>query len=319
MHDTRPGQRPLLTMFAVVVAGLLLAAHAKALSQEPAKDPAHYRTSVVILGAGTPKADPERSGPAIAVVVGERSFIFDAGPGIVRRAQAAADRGNPALAMNRLDTLFITHLHSDHTLGLPDFIFSPWVLGRERNPRIYGPPGTARMVDHITAAWSEDIAMRRSGLQAAKALGFAAEVTEIAPGLVFEEDGVRIEAILARHGKWVAAFSYRVTTPDKIVVISGDTGFSPELAEFAKSADILLHEVFSSSTVDRSRNDADYHRSFHTSTEEVAEIARRAQPKLLVLYHQLFWGASDAELIQQVRSAGYDGAIVSARDLDVYS
>ena len=319
MHNALLAQIPFRATLALFVAVLLLALPGQALTQEPAQAASRYSTSVVILGTGTPKADPDRSGPAIAVVVGERSFIFDAGPGIVRRAQAAADRGNPALAMSRLDTLFLTHLHSDHTLGLPDFIFSPWVLGRERNPRIYGPPGTAKMVDHITAAWSEDIAMRRSGLQAAKAQGFAAEVNEIAPGLVFEEDGVRIEAILAPHGKWAAAYSYRVTTPDKIVVISGDTGFSPELAEFAKGADILLHEVFSSSTVDRSRNDADYHRSFHTSTEEMAEIARRARPKLLVLYHQLFWGASDAELIQQVRSAGYDGAIVSARDLDVYS
>lgn len=319
MSDARSAQRPFFAWLALLLAPLLLGVHGRALSQEPASAASHHSTSVVILGTGTPKADPDRSGSSIAVVVGQKSFIFDAGPGIVRRAQAAADRGNPALAMNRLDTLFLTHLHSDHTLGLPDFIFSPWVLGRERNPRIFGPPGTAKMVGHITAAWTEDIAMRRSGLQAAKAQGFAAEVTEIAPGLVFEEDGVRIEAILARHGKWAAAYSYRVTTPDKIVVISGDTGFSPELAAFAKGADILLHEVFSSSTVDRSRNDADYHRSFHTSTEEVAEIARRARPKLLVLYHQLFWGASDAQLIQQVRAAGYDGAIVSARDLDVYS
>lgn len=161
--------------------------------------------------------------------------------------------------------------------------------------------------------------MRTGGLEEGSSEGYLPEVKEIKPGVVLEEGGVQIEALLVPHGSWEAAYSYRITTPDKVVVISGDTGFSPRLAEFAKGADILVHEVFSEKSIEKSRHSAEYHRSFHTSPKELAEVARRAKPGLLVLYHQLFWGVSDADLIQQVRDGGYDGAIVSARDLDVYS
>ena len=80
---------------------------------------------VVILGTGTPNADPERSGPSVAVVVGDEAYLFDAGPGIVRRAAAAKKESIEALDSPNLKRVFLTHLHSDHTLGLPDLIFSP--------------------------------------------------------------------------------------------------------------------------------------------------------------------------------------------------
>jgi ribonuclease BN (tRNA processing enzyme) len=103
-------------------------------------------TQVVILGTGTPRAEPDRSGPAVAVVYNDQAFLFDSGPGVVRRAAAAAGRLQiVALEAPRLNRVFLTHLHSDHTLGLPDLIFSPWVLGRKEPLDLYGPKGAASM------------------------------------------------------------------------------------------------------------------------------------------------------------------------------
>ncbi|NIP61102.1 MAG: MBL fold metallo-hydrolase, partial [Gemmatimonadetes bacterium] len=130
-------------------------------AQEPAS-----RTRVVLLGTGTPNAEPERWGPAVAVVVDSVAYLVDAGPGVVRRAAAAARRhGLEALRAPRLGRVFLTHLHSDHTLGLPDLMLSPWVLERPKPLRVWGPPGTEAMTDAIGDAWTEDIRMRVYGLE----------------------------------------------------------------------------------------------------------------------------------------------------------
>ena len=89
------------------------------------RHPTGTQTRVVLLGTGTPNADPDRSGPALAVVVNEQAYLVDCGPGIVRRAAAAHRAGIKALAVDKLTRVFITHLHSDHTLGFPDLILTP--------------------------------------------------------------------------------------------------------------------------------------------------------------------------------------------------
>ena len=122
-------------------------------------------THLVLLGTGTPNADPDRSGPAVAVVVNGTAYLVDAGPGVVRRAAAAARRGISALAAPRLDRVFLTHLHSDHTVGLPDLLLTPWVLERERPLEVFGPRGTAEMTRHLVAAYDADIRRRIDGLQ----------------------------------------------------------------------------------------------------------------------------------------------------------
>src|SRR5437016_5754294 len=122
------------------------------------------QTRLVLLGTGTPNADPERSGPALAVVVNGSAYLVDAGPGIVRRAEAARQKGIAALTQPNLKIVFLTHLHSDHTLGLPDLIFTPWVLDRTAPLEVYGPRGTKAMTAHLTAAYIEDVHVRLDGL-----------------------------------------------------------------------------------------------------------------------------------------------------------
>ena len=102
-------------------------------------------TKIVLLGTGTPVADPERSGPSVAIIVNDTPYIVDFGPGVVRRASAAHKAGIKALRVQNLTRAFATHLHSDHTLGYPDLIFSPWVLGRSEPLEVFGPEGIKSM------------------------------------------------------------------------------------------------------------------------------------------------------------------------------
>jgi ribonuclease BN (tRNA processing enzyme) len=278
------------------------------------------QTALVMLGTGTPNADPDRSGPALAVVRGGRSYLVDAGPGVVRRAAAAAAlHADSALQPRNLRTLFLTHLHSDHTVGLPDLILSAWTLERDVPLEVYGPPGTQAMVDHLLAAYAADIRNRIDGLEPANPTGYQVRVHEIAPGKVFEDGNVTVTAFAVPHGDWEVAFGYRFQSIDRSIVISGDTRASDAVVEACRGCDLLVHEVYSAERF-RTRPPAwqAYHAKAHTSTTELADVARRAAPKQLLLYHQLFWGTTDEGLIAETRAAGYKGPIRSAADLTRY-
>ena len=219
-----------------------------AAAQETGPATSNQEARVVILGTGTPNADPARSGPAIAVVAGGRAYLVDAGPGVVRRAAAAAEaHGIDALAAAGLDRLFITHLHSDHTVGLPDAILSPWVLDRPGPIRILGPPGTAAMARHIEEAWQEDIHMRLFGLEprGANPDAYRSVVTETEGGLVYEDENVRVTAIPVLHGSWPHPLGYRFDAGGRSIVISGDARPSESLVGACNGCDILVHEVYS--------------------------------------------------------------------------
>lgn len=274
-------------------------------------------TQVVLLGTGTPNAEPERSGPSVAVVVCGRPYVVDMGPGIVRRAQAAYQAGVSGLAVEKLGWAFVTHLHSDHTVGYADLILTPWVLGREEPLRAFGPPGIAGMTRHLLAAYEQDVRERICGLEPANERGCGAVAREVEPGLVYQDAQVRVEAFAVRHGSW-PAYGYRFDTPERSIVVSGDTAPVDTVVEMSRGCDILVHEVYSEAGF-RSLPPAwqRYHAQVHTSASELASMASRAEPGLLILYHQLYWGVAEQDLLCEVRER-YDGRVVSGRDLEIY-
>jgi len=198
---------------------------------------AREHTVIVMLGTGTPRPLPEASGPATAVVVGGRVFLVDAGVGVERRLAAAG------LPVDGVTAAFITHLHSDHVLGLPDLIFTSWVMGRTRPFPVYGPHGLARMTEHLYQAFSEDIRIRTEGLEHESRDGYRIEVREIGPSVVYDSGGVRVTAFRVNHGEWREAYGYRFDGPDRSIVLSGDTRPSEELVRMATGVDVLIHEV----------------------------------------------------------------------------
>lgn len=276
------------------------------------------RTQVVLLGTGTPNADPDRSGPAVAIVVNDVPYLVDFGPGVVRRAEAARRKGISGLAVPNLRRAFLTHLHSDHTAGYPDLVLTPWVLGRKEPLEVYGPPGLKEMTDHIVMAYKEDIMVRLDGSEPANQTGFQVDTHEIQPGDCYKDENVAVTAFPVRHGSWTYAFGYRFKTPDRSVVISGDTTPTATVVDACQGCDILIHEVYSQAGwAKREPAWQKYHAEFHTSSRELAELAAKARPGLLVLYHQLLWTSTEEELLNEVRK-GYKGKVVSGRDLDVY-
>jgi ribonuclease BN (tRNA processing enzyme) len=281
--------------------------------------PAAGATQVVMLGTGTPQANPDASGPAVAIVVNGAAYLVDCGPGVVRRAAAAERKGIAALSVQNIKVAFITHLHSDHTLGYPDLIFSPWVLGRTDPLEVYGPRGLQDMTDHIEKAWAKDIDVRTNGLAHLNKTGYQVHVHEIAPGVIYQDKNVTVRAFLVAHGSWDQAFGYRFDTPTRSIVLSGDTGPTEAIAKACNACDVLLHEAYSEvsfATLPPDRQK--YFRSFHTSSVELAREAAQAKPGLLVLYHQMYWSpTSEEQLLKEVQQR-YSGRAVSAHDLDVF-
>ncbi len=277
---------------------------------------------VVILGTGTPLTYPDRSGAGVAILSGGKAYLVDAGAGMFRKAREAHLSGIEELAAPNLDKLFITHLHSDHTVGLANMILAPWVLRRELPLKIYGPPGTKHMADMISEAYSEDINMRLHGSQPANPNGYKVETLEHwTSGLVFEDENVIVEAIKVPHGSWEQAYGYKFTEKEtgKTALVSGDTAKSEAVLEAARDVDFLVHEVVSEISLNtRSEDWQIYQRSFHTTPSEIAELASIAKPKQLILYHQIYWHKEHDKLAEEVRAAGYSGNVVSANDLDVF-
>lgn len=274
---------------------------------------------VIILGSGTPIPDPAASGPCVAVVVNGQAYLFDAGPGVVRRAQAAAEKfGIAALDATNLTRLFITHLHSDHTLGYPDLMLTTWVVGRVRPLEVYGPEGTAAMTEHLKEAYAADIKIRTEGAEHLRPL--SVNVHEISgPGNVYRDGNVTVQAIAVSHGSWPQAFGYAIDAAGRSIVISGDTAPSEAIVEACHGCDVLVHEVYSADRFDLVfARRAEYHSTFHTSTKQLAEIASKSKPKLLVLYHQLYFGPrAEVDLEKEIRRT-YAGAVVNGQDLTVY-
>lgn len=317
-----PSNRVIAT--AIVSAALLLPPRAiDAQAPRPASN-----TKVVLLGTGTPLPDPERAGPSVAIVVNGTAYIVDAGVGLVRRAAAAA-KTIDALRPVKLRIAFLTHLHSDHTLGLPDLMMTPWIMGRTAPLELYGPPGTQAMATHIVEAYAVDRKTRTEGLEHSNATGWRVNVHEVAPGVVFKDSNVTVTAFRVKHGS-IDAFGYEVVTPDRTIVLPGDTAPTETIAERCHACDILIAEAYTQQSFDMISTEWQrYRRAFHMSTGELGAVATKAQPKLLILFHRGNAGCdqlgteacreagSEARLLAEVRQV-YGGRVVAGHDLDIY-
>lgn len=268
-------------------------------------------SKIILLGTGTPNPDPDRFGPSVAIFVNGLLYLVDAGAGVVRQVAAAG------ISVSKITRTFLTHLHSDHTIGYPDIILTPGVIGRREPLEVYGPKGLTDMTNYIMAAYEIDIRERIQGLEPANQEGYIVHTHEIDEGVIYTDKEVNVEAFRVNHGS-LESYGYKFILPDRTIVISGDTCPSENLIKHAMGCDILIHEVYSAAGFQgRTEDWRKYHSSVHTSTHELVEIANIVKPKLLILYHQLFMKQSEEELIQEI-TEHYDGKVVSGNDLDAF-
>ena len=240
------------------------------------------RTQVVMLGTGTPYADPDRSGPATAVVVNGTPYLVDCGPGVIRRVAQAHKNGVEGLTPQKIGVLFITHLHSDHTVGYPDVIFTPAVTGRPGGLEVYGPKGLDAMTASILKAWEKDIDIRLHGLEQGNAKAYVVHPHEIRAGVVYKDANVPVIAFPVKHGTWDESWGYRFDTPDKSIVISGDTSPTDEIVKQCHGCDLLIHEVYSVAGLKARPSE-------HASTTGVFTLRLRNWPALRIRRSPNYW------------------------------
>lgn len=279
-------------------------------------------TQVVLLGTGTPRTDPGKSGPSTAISVNGVGYIFDFGPGVGHRISEAHLTGVADLPFSEITKAFLTHHHSDHTIGLPDLFLTSWMFARDATLDVFGPLGTEGMCRAIRSAYALDIAKRTTS-EPHTERGHQISGHDVVPGLVYRDERVLVEAFDVPHGEWAPvhgphpSMGYRVTTPDAVVVISGDTAAHEGMAAAYDGADIIVHEVFSSTGLsERPMEWQAYHRAAHTSGTDLGRAAAQVQPKHLVLTHQLLWGSTEQELLDEV-AAVYAGDVIFGTDLTV--
>lgn len=268
---------------------------------------------VTLLGTGTPQPLMERFGPSILVQAGSETLLFDAGRGCLQRLRQLN------LSYDKIDALFLTHLHSDHIVGLPDLWLTGWLLSTRAIPlNVFGPAGTVEMIKYLQLAFAFDIGIRveddKKFEEGSKLLA-----KEIVQGVVYEKNGVKVIAFKVDHHPDIPSFGYRIEYNKHSVVLSGDTRYSENLITFAKGTDLLIHEVVIAPDT-LSKSDPDYHIfAHHTTIEQTSKIFNKVNPKLAVYSHIVkLRGLSEQELLKRT-AANYSGRFIIGEDLMNFS
>jgi ribonuclease Z len=266
---------------------------------------------VTLLGTGYPRPVMSRFGPSILVEAGAEKLLFDCGRGATQHLYQLN------VAFSRVNVLFLTHLHSDHVVDIPDFWLTGWILGRKGSLQIFGPAGTKEMMSHLQQAYAFDIHIRRDVDEQLPALGVVVEAKDIEQGVVYENGGVKVTAFTVDHGAVKPALGYRVDYDGHSVVMSGDTRLSENLIHFAQGTDVLIHEVidpeaYNSSHTVFSKEQMAKVIAHHTTPDQAGSVFSRVKPKLAVYSHIVPWDADD--LIPRTRKT-YSGPLEVGEDL----
>jgi ribonuclease Z len=265
---------------------------------------------VTLLGTGSPRPVMERFGPGILVEAGKEKLLFDCGRGTTQRLYQLKVPFNDV-------TLFLTHLHSDHTVGIPDFYLTGWIFGRSTPLRVWGPVGTTDMMSHLEQAYQFDIHIRRDVDEKLPAQGAVVVAKDIEQGVVYQNGDLKVTAFTVDHGPVKPAFGYRVDYAGHSLVLSGDTRYNENLIRFSQGTDVLIHEVldpeaYQASDKMYSPEQRQKVINHHTTPEQAGTIFSQVKPKLAVYSHVVPFNAT--EIVAHTRKT-YSGPLEVGEDL----
>jgi ribonuclease Z len=277
---------------------------------------------VTLLGTGSPAPVMNRFGPGTLVQAGGQTLLFDCGRGTTQRLMQLKVR------LGEADKLFLTHLHSDHIVGIPDLWLTGWLqaaYAQRKGPfAVYGPAGTKGLMENLERAYDWDIKTRIAD-QKLPPEAVAVRVDEFREGVVYERDGVKVTAFEVDHGDLIRpAFGFRVDYGGRSVVISGDTKFNENLIKHAAGADLLIHQVAAVREELLQSPTFKVILAHHTKPDEAGVVFSRVKPKLAVYYHFVLLGTpnvppvTEQEVIEMTRKT-YAGPLLVGEDLMSFS
>lgn len=271
--------------------------------------PLDEHVRIWLLGTGSPSLSLHRHGIATLIKAKGRWLLFDVGRATLQRMFECG------IPIPEVTNVFFTHLHSDHICGMPDFWMTGWfVLHRKKPLKVHGPTGTGRFIAGLKEFHHFDVTARTK-YETAEAEGMRLDVHEFEPGVVFDEDGVKVTAFLVDHGPAVKpAFGFKVECDGRVIVVSGDTTKCEGVLTHAKNCDVLIHEIAGASRQQREGNEITRRLlSIHTDPEQMGEICAETNPRLTLLHHISLWRVTQYDILSRVR-AGFRGEVELGHD-----